>query len=352
MNITISTQALASELKVLSKIAAAKPTIPITGHALLQAQDGCLMISTTDLEIALCSECDAEVIEAGETTLPAKMLLDVLEQLPSGEININKGRLSTGTYRSRLQSLPPQDFPPMPPVTGETAVLSVRALRALIDRTRYAISDKAQQYATTGALLSLAGEVMAMVATDTKRISIATASRVPGADYNVVIPGKTLDALMAQPPSGDVIFSRSDRHLFFQFEKRLLISRALEGEFPRYQKAIPKENNHILSVNRAMLMATLRRIGLVSDAVNMQATSDKLEIFATSTEVGDAHEELQVAYEGPPIRLCVNWKYLFEFLEKGAESTAVIRMKDGKSPLLMTDGLDFINVVMTIRVDK
>lgn len=106
MNVTVNAQALAGDVKILSKIAAAKPTIPITGHLLLRAEGANnLYMAATDLEIALSTDCAADVHESGAITLPAKMLLDVLERVPSGDININNGRLTAGNYKARLASL-------------------------------------------------------------------------------------------------------------------------------------------------------------------------------------------------------------------------------------------------------
>jgi len=350
MNVTVNAQSLAADMKVLSKIAASKPTIPITGHVLLRAEGAQnLYIAATDLEIALSTDCVAEVHETGSITLPAKMLLDVLERMPNGDININNGRLTAGNYKSRLSSMHPDDFPPMPDVVGEPAKLSARALRLLIERTRYSISEKAQQHAMMGALLTLTKNVMAMVSTDGKRLSIATATREDGPEYQVIIPTKTLDALLAQPPLGDVYFSRGDRHLFFQYERRLLISRMLDGEFPRYQRIIPTENNHRAVMPKGLFAAAINRVGLVSDVISLSFSTGRVTLSARSTEFGDANEVVEATYGGPDLRITVCWKYLMDFLEHGAENTATVNLKDLKTPLLLTDGSDFINVVMTIR---
>lgn len=237
----------------------------------------------------------------------------------------------------------------MADVVGEPAKIPARSLRLLIERTRYAISEKPTQYAMMGALLSLTKNVVAMVSTDGKRLAIATASREDGPEYQVIIPSKTLDALLAQPAVGDVMFSRGDRHLFFQYERRLLTSRMVDGEFPRYQRVIPRENKHRFATSKAVFASALSRVGLVSDVINLAFSAGRVELSARSAEFGDAHETVEASYDGPDIRMAVNWKYLMDFLERGAENTATIDLKDAKSPLLMTDGSDFINVMMTIR---
>jgi DNA polymerase-3 subunit beta len=344
MNITCNATALAAELRLLTKIAPTKPSIPILSHVLLRAEDQ-LYLSATDLEVALSTSCSATIHEAGDVALPAHTLLSILEQLPDGDVNIANGQITSGGFRSKISALPTVDFPPLPAAEGEATPLP--ALQRLIERVSYAISEKAQKYVMDGALLSLTGNVIAMVATDAKRLSIATASRMPGPDYEVILPSKTLDMLAAQ--TGEVAFSRSDRHLFFQYGKRLLISRMLDGKFPNYQRIIPKSNDQTVTVDRAGLAAVLRRVGLVAESVYLTFSTNELALTSRSAEIGDADETIAVRYNGPTIKLCVNWKFVLDFLERAVEPSVTIAIKDSKSPLLMTDGADFINVVMVMQ---
>ena len=346
MNITTNTMALANELRILTKIAPPKPSIAILSHVLLRAEDQ-LYLSATDLEIAMSAECRATVHETGSMALPAKTLLDILEQLPDADVNIDNGKITSGAFRSKLSALPHEDFPALPAINGDSIPLSGQSLRRLIDRTAYAISDKTQKYVLDGALLSLNGEVMAMVSTDGKRLSVATAARAAGIDQSVVLPSKTLDVLLAQ--SGDLLFSRGERHLFFSHGKRLLISRMLEGEFPRYERIIPKGNDQMANVSRIALAAALKRVGLVAEGVHMTFTSGALNLTSRSTEIGDADESVAIRYDGPDVHLCANWKYLLDFLDHATEQTVTIAIKTSATPLLLTDGNDFINVIMVMR---
>lgn len=344
MNITCNTTTLAAELRLLTKIAPQKHNIPILSHVLLRAEDQ-LYLSATDLEIAMSTSCPAAIHETGEATLPAHTLLSILEQLPNGDVTIADDRITSGGFRSKIAALPVADFPPLPNAEGDTTQLPT--LQQLIERVAYAISDKPQKYVVDGALLSLTGTVMAMVAIDGKRLSVATASRTEGPEHEVILPSKTLDMLAVQP--GDVVFSRSDRHLFFQYGKRLFISRMLDGKFPNYQRIIPKSNDQKATVDRISLSAALRRVGLVAEAVYLTFNADQLTLSSQSVEIGDANETVPIMYSGPEIQLCVNWKFVLDFLERAVEPTVTIAIKDDKSPLLLGDGVDFINVVLCLR---
>ena len=349
MNITVNTGAFAQELRILNRITGgSKATNPILGYVLLRAENGSLFLSTTNFELSMSTECPAEVREGGSLTFPAKTLLEMLEHLPNADLSIMDNRLACGAYKSRLQTLPPEEFPRIFTPEGEVATFSAQALRFLIQRTAYAISDTTQRYVLKGALFTLSGESMAMVSTDGKRLSVAVAARPSGPDYSVVLPAKTLDMLMAQASTGEVEFSHTDRHIFFEWGKRTLTSHMLDGEFPRYQKIIPKTNNLTVQVERTTLTEVLHRVCLVDDPITMTFSTNQL-LVTSRADIGDAEEQIAIRYDGPDIKLSVNGKYVLDFLEQATEPSVTISIKDHMNPLLLTDGADFINVVMTMR---
>jgi DNA polymerase-3 subunit beta len=143
-----------------------------------------------------------------------------------------------------------------------------------------------------------------------------------------------------------VVFTRGERHLFFNYGRRLLVSRTIDGEFPKYQKIIPRANTNVLTVDRGALMSAVRRVGLVSESLVMSWSAGTLDLSSRSAEVGDADERLSVSYDGAELKLMINWKYLLDFLEHASESVITIAARNDTSPLLLTDGADFINVVM------
>lgn len=352
MNVVCNTQKLAAELRLLNRITPAKPAIPVLAYILFRAEDQ-LYLSATDLELMITTTCQATIQEMGMAVLPAKKLQEIVDQLPDGDINvrIDKGQafVTAGAFKSRLQVLSYKDFPKPPIVEGIVETMNASVFHAMIDRVAYAISDKTQKFVIDGALLSFAGAAMAMVSTDGQRLSVVTASRAEGPDSSAILPSKILDVLSAQDSSGNVEFSTNGRHLFFVQGRRTITSRMLEGEFPKYHRIIPKQNTRQIVVNRMALAATLRRVGLVNEAVNIAIEPGSVHITASSAEVGDADESVAAQYDGDPFRVCVNWKFLLDFLEHAAEPMVTIMAKDETSALLLKDGPSFINVLMVRR---
>lgn len=358
MDITINSLVLAQELRLINQVVAAKPTMPILMNVLMRAE-GHLYLYATDLEVGFNTACRAQIDEPGAITLPAKRLLDLLEQLPDADVQIRTVgphvQIVSGMFQSRLQTLPAEDFPSPTPPTGDTSTLGAAALQAMVKRVRYAITDKGT-YAVRGAQFTITESAAGLVSTDGKRLSLTTLARNNGHAFSALIPAKTLDALTTVFTDGEVLLSQSDNHLFFVSGHRLLTSRMMVGQFPAYQRIIPKNNEHRASVNRSALMAALRRVVFVASEnqqvyLTFNKIDDKgiLQVSSQSAEIGDAHEQLAISYEGPELRLCTSAEYLLDFLEAAVNPEVVINILDSKAPMLLSDGGDFINVVMLVR---
>lgn len=355
MRITVNSKVLEYEIRLLNNVITTKSVLPILSHILFRAEDA-LYLSATDLNVAMTTTCAATVTEMGAVTLPAKRLLDLLTQLPEGDIQIsvekNQVRLTVGAFTTRLAMFNPQDFPQIPVAIGAVSSLPAQDMRLIVERTMFAIGKDASQYVLKGSLLSVRETVFAMVATDGKRLSVATASCQNGQVRTVIVPLKTLEALLAFCFGTDILFSTDEKHLFFVNGHRLLVSQMLEGQFPKYERIIPKNNELRALIDRIKLADALRRVGVVSgesQAVNFIMTDGHLDLVASTAGIGDAIEGMDAQYTGPELKITVNGSYVLDFLDRAGQQLVTIDLKDNLSPMLFTDGQDFINVVMVMR---
>jgi len=357
MDVTVNTQILAQELKLLEKIAASKPTIAVLGNVLLRADD-LLYLYATDAEIGLSTSVSAFIAAKGSTTLPAKKFLAIVDQMPDADVRITlEGtvvHLQCGSFKSRLQSLPPQDFPAMPAMEGTMIEVPAPMFQSLIDKVRYAISEKGERPELSGALLTVQEGNLSMVATDGKRLAVARiVGGFNGDVISALIPSKTLDIINGLTTDKNITFSRGERLLFFQMGPRLMFSRQVDGRYPAYERIIPKEHDKTVTVSRQTLASALRRVGLVADetqhAMDLHFTNGSVAIRSSSAQVGDADETVSTAYEGEDISVMLNWKMLLQFLEAAVGKSVNIQMKTPQHALLLTDGENFLNVLSVIR---
>lgn len=363
MHITINSQRLAAELRLLCKVAPTKPAIQILGYILLEAEEGKVTLYATDLEIGLACTCEADVSEPGRVALPAANFLAMVEQFEDGDVELAAGpgqsyvAMRCGAFKSRLQVLASDDFPDAPAAEGKSSTLDAAAFRRLIERTRYAINAGSSKTFLQGALLTLSGEAAAMAATDGKRLALATATN-GGSDARVIIPAKTLDVLSLQAEAGEIELIVGARHLFFRMDHRLLVSRAFEDKFPKYEQSIPHANDRVVTVGRNALAAALRRVRLVSPetkAIYFALEPNALHLSSSSAEVGSADEVVPVAYEGPSFRICASGAYVLDFLEAAGGQSVTIMLKEPssagqqKNAMLLMDGPDHLGVIMLMK---
>jgi DNA polymerase-3 subunit beta len=348
MNLTINSQTLATELRLLSKVVPTKPAIVILSHVLFVATDR-LTIHATDIEVSLSVTCAARITTPGRAALPVGKLLAMVEQFPAADVSISvegaQVLIKCGVFKSRMQVLPVEEFPEIPSVSGEISTFDASALTRIVAKTSYAISANAQKHTLRGALLTVSGSAAAMVTTDGKRIAIATAG-CSGADMRLIIPAKALDLI---PSEGEVEVS-SSAHLFFKSGQRILCSRTIDGAFPAYERAIPRDCDKQITIGRTLLTAALRRVIISAEdnaAVYADIAPGSVELSARSAEVGSATEPVPASYEGEPVRICINGEHVLDFLNAATSNEITLALTS--SAMLLTDGSDYLSVIMLMR---
>lgn len=356
LDVTINSQVLARELKLLDKIVTGKPAMPMLANVLLQTDGDQLNLAATDLEVAMTTSCSSWNQMQGRITIHAKRLLQIVDQLPNADVRLvgdaTSLQLTSGNFRTKLQTMSADDFPDLAQVQGTTVTFPAQSFRLMIDRTRFAVSAKGEKRELAGALMVLTEDGKAtMVATDGKRLALSTL-KVTGAPVSALLPIKTLDVLASLDHQGDLELTSSERHLFFKMGDRVLTSRTIDGKFPAYERVIPRNNDKIVQVGRSAMAAALRRVGLISEesqAVSLNFANDLLTIESRAAQIGEADETVAANYQGDPISVVVNWQYVLDFLEAASSQTIEVNLKDSVSPVLMADGDDYLNVIMVIK---
>jgi DNA polymerase-3 subunit beta len=368
MELVVRKNDLLRELQLFQGIVERKNTIPILANVLLDAKDGELKFLATDLEVALRSRCDATVTKPGVLTLPAKKLYEIVKSLPDTDIRIAEDKsgvkVAADRFDSRIQTLPKDDFPTLPEGgANPTASLSGSALKEMVGKTQFAITGEDTRYFLNGAQFVLRGDSMSLVATDGHRLALVTVKRdgdPDAAEVKAILPKKTLGELGRLLTEGDtaVSYERGENHLFFEVGGRKLISRMIDGQFPAYERVIPKGNDKHIEFERERLTNAVKRVALLSNersrAVKFQIDKGKVDVTSSSPELGEAHETLPVDYDGPSLQICFNAQYVLDFLAVVATDVVALELKDEVSQAVMTpvgaEGYDYTYVIMPMRV--
>ena len=256
-------------------------------------------------------------------------------------------KVEADRFDSRMQTLPREDFPSLPEATGTDSIALPRsALKEMIAKTHFAITGEDTRYFLNGALLVLRPESMSLVATDGHRLAMVVVrpgGKASGGDeIKAILPKKTLGELarLLNEGDGDIQYERGENHLFFNVGGRRLISRMIDGQFPAYERVIPKGNDKKIEFERDRLTSAVRRVALLSNersrVVKFQIEAGKVEVTSSSPDVGEAREALTVQYSGPSLQICFNAQYVLDFLLAVATDVVTLELKDEVSQAVMT----------------
>lgn len=362
---------LLKELDLVQGVVEKKTTIPILSNLLLEVGDSSLRVSATDMELGVRSSCPAKVTKEGSGTVPAKRLLDIVRSLPEAEVKIKALEnhwIQVTCERSsfKLVGMAKDNFPVLPGVPKQLAALQASILTTVIDRTIFAISNEETRYTLNGALLVLKPQSVSMVATDGHRLALIEREvEVEGLsnELRLLIPKKAmaeLRRLLAEAgEERKVQLAKDESHLFFSVGDRLLISRMLTGNFPNYEAVLPRENTKVVELDKDLITAAIRRVALLADersrAVRLQLDKDRLEVFSSSGEYGEATEVLDATYASDPLQIGFNYQYLLDFLNVVGNGGKVrLELKDEQSAGQLRPGdggaYQYRYVVMPMRI--
>jgi DNA polymerase-3 subunit beta len=366
MDLRVRKADLLRELQLFQGIVERKNTIPVLANVLMEASAEGLRLVATDLEVALISRCEATVASPGTLTIPAKKLYEIIRALPDTDIRIveEKGsvRISADKFESKIQTLPKDDFPVIPsPTRKQMASLPREGLKQMVAKTHFAITGEDTRYFLNGAKFILSPGSLTLVATDGHRLAHVEVKAEVGvkSEIGVILPKKTLVELgrLLSEFDGELTFESGENHLFFELGSRTLVSRMIDGQFPAYERVIPKGNNKVLEFERDRLASAIKRVALLSNersrAVKFEVIEGSVEITSSSSELGEAKEQLAVDYTGSPITISFNAHYVLDFLNVVETEVVSLSLKDEVSQALMcpvsAEGYNYTYVIMPMR---
>ena len=370
MKTIIERSDLLKALNHVQSVVERRNTIPILSNVLLDADNGVLGLTATDLEIEMRERVEAEVVQPGAITAPAHMLYDIVRKLPDGaqvELAVDEtgGRLNLTAGRSSfaLQALPREDFPAMAQDEMPVAfALPGADLQRLIDKTRFAISVEETRYYLNGIYLHVPEEeaVLRAVATDGHRLARVDMAKPVGADAMpaIIVPRKTVAEVqkLLDEEDGEVSIQVSDTKINFAFSNIVLTSKLIDGKFPDYTRVIPTDNDKVLSLDAKSFAQSVDRVSAISNeksrAVKLVLESDKLGLSVSNPDSGSASDELSVSYSADAMEIGFNARYLMDIAGQLDGETATFELADSGSPTLVRDGDDTqaLYVLMPMRV--
>ncbi|CAN5772959.1 DNA polymerase III subunit beta [soil metagenome] len=365
MKFTISRENLQQGLGSVAGSIPTRTTLPVLSNLLVEAEDGFVRLSGTDLDTAVSVRIPAEVAQPGAITAPAKKLQEIARELPAPVEVSTQGdtiTMTSGRSRFRLNGLPRDEFPGFPNVSFDGSFrLSGQQLQQLISHVSFAASTEETRPILNGVLWQMTEGEMRMVATNGHRLAMMTlpiTGNAPAGD--LIVHPKALGQVQKLFVSeGEVEVARSENHLAFRSDGVQIFTRLIEGPYPNYEQVIPKDNDKSMVADKAAFNAAIRRMAIVASdqthRVRMALGGPMVKFSVQTPDLGEATEELPVEYTGDPLEIGFNAQYILELLRYMPTDEVKMSFKAPeraatREPVGNEDTPDFLCLVMPLRL--
>lgn len=369
MKLTIAREILQDGLSAVAAAVPARSTLPVLTNVRIEAKDGAVRFTASNLDLTIVATRPAEVAEPSAITVPAKKFISLVRELPAGVIQLaTKGEtlgLKAGRANFKLNGMSASEYPDLPTVDFETGFeVDADVLRELIARTAYAVSTEESRPILTGVLWQIQGEEMRMVATNGHRLAknaIVTNGKTPEATAMIVPPAALLQIDRMIGDAKTVRVGRNANFIGFKVEGVEVYSRLIDGAYPNYEQVIPKDNDKTLIVSREAFEQAIRRMAVVASEqthkVTLHLGGDTVRLTVESPDTGQASDEVEATFEGEPMQIAFNAAYLLETLRKVPSDEVKMTFKESGRATVITPAagdtpkVDSLALVMPLRLD-
>ena len=364
MNIVCDKVLLSAAIDGVSKAVTMRSAIPVLEGILLKAEGFQLNLTGYDLEMGIVTTIEANVKEAGEVVLNAKLLSSMISRMPAGQVAITsaengKTTIQSGVVQFEIQSMPANDFPELPNTGAEeTLTIKTGVLKDMIDRTLYAVSQDEKKPAHTGELFEILPDKLTVVALDGYRLAIVERPVTAVKDIRIIVPSKTMTEVAHLLPNDDeepVHICANRRYVVFMAAGYTIMSRLIEGEFLNYHNVIPAGSRTRVTLDTKEFIETIERASLIiterlKNPLRITFTEGKV-VVRCQTNLGRVVDEFNAQCEGDEVEIGFNNRYLLDALRNARTEQVRMEISGPLSPVkvLPVDGSDFLYLVLPVR---
>lgn len=326
-------------------------------------------LTATDMDIIITSSFDTEVIKSGSTTVPAQTFFDIIRKIPENSTIIISQEdsssliIKSGRSKYNIPCIDSTEFPEISEIDLDNEIeIDSQKMLKMIDRTKFAISNDETRYNLNGIFLQLVGgdadksNEIRTVATDGHRLSLSFIETASNDSFGVIIPKKAVAEIRRVIEGQNKIsISVSDVKIKIRTDDTIIISKLIDGEFPPYDRVIPKNNNQIAIIHKKTFIDSIERVSIVATdkhrSIKLSFSNNKLVLQANSSESGFAYEEIDIKYSGDNMDTGFNARYLADIINQIDKEELIMKFSDGMSPAIIeAESLSSLFVIMPIRV--
>ena len=363
MKFNVIKEDLIDKLQKVTSVIGTRSTLAVLSNVMLEAKNSSLTLTTTDLEVRITAKLEAKVEREGTTTLPAKTLFSMVRGLPGKQIDMECDESHHMQIKSEKSSynlfgLAPDDFPlPTQFAFVRRITLKQEELVRMLSRISYAASTDDSRKTLNGILFSVKENAFTVVATDGKRLALVekVAENFSGEDGQSIIPSKSVIEIQRLFAGGneEVSIELGENQASFSMDGRVLTTKLVEGNYPNYRQVIPTSFSRKIEIPAVAFSAAMQRISnVVSESnsyVRITFASNCIQMKASSTEIGEGAETIDIEYSGPEITVSFNPAFVLAPFKHLDADKMTLQLNDGYNPVALSCGEGFLYVIMPMR---
>ncbi len=362
MKFSVNREKLFKALQRVNSIIGSRSMLPILGNVMLKAEADTLHLTTTDLEIRITTCVEAQVDEPGETTVPAKKLAALVSCFSGDTVDFcvnenNHMQLRCASSNFTLLGLSTVDFPEMVEFEAVREIkIKESDFKRMLSAISYAVSPDDSRKVLTGVLLTTGNNFATLVATDGKRLAMQEKNLefIEGADGDAIVPLKAASEVKRLLDADGVLTIKvGEKQCRFESGNFVLTTKLIEGTYPNFRQVIPTNFSRTVEVDTAKLLAKIETVSQVlsdsSSYIILSFGENELKLLASSSEVGEGSDMVEIEYSGEPIDVSFNPVFLADPLKICDKEKVKIKINDAFNPVAMEGNEGFLYVIMPIR---
>jgi DNA polymerase-3 subunit beta len=370
MKLTCDRSALVDKLAILARGVSTRSALPVLSGILLQASEGRLDLFSTDMELSIKASLITAIERDGEIVVPARLFTDVVRNLPGEQVVIEAGeaavKVTAGRAEFSLNAWSASDFPQTSTFdTGKAFAMGREPFVETLSKAGRAASRDETRPILTGVLMTILGDTLKMVATDSYRLAVKETKleKALETEVHAIVPVRALGEvarLAASMGDGDIQVAISENQALFKLGDPTgdvwVASRLIDGQFPNYKQLLPDSFDHEVTLAKDELMAAARRVSLLAQKnapLRLSFAEHKLTMKALTQDVGQAEESLDVEFGGEAFEIGFNAAFLIDGIDAIDDAGVLLRFTSPLRPGLISgsDG-GFVYLIMPIRLNN
>lgn len=367
MLVSLLSDNLSKKISFINHAVSSRPQLPILSNLLLEAKNGSLVISATDLEIGIITSVPASVEKEGKVTIPARNFVDLLSNIGSKKITLEKEgsvlKLKGEKVKASFPTSPPEEFPNLYTQKGVKYLTLIKEdVEKFIARISFCAAMDSGRPALSGILFEGSKTGINLVSTDSYRLSYQKTPLKADKDLQkpVVIPARIIREMVFLKDDGDLDFfvsSESNQIVISQGET-ILVGRLIDAEYPPYGKIIPTDFGTKTQFSREDLLSAIKICSVfareTANIIKLSVEKEKIVVSANDSVAGDDQVEVDAKTTGENNEIAFNAKYLVDVLSTLSEEELTFEMNGPLNPgvFRIKDDPSFLHLIMPIRVQE